>query len=147
MQNWSLKFRNSFSENTQFWDRWAIAWILLAFILLFAVVNQLYLSIGSETFKRRKSYEWTQLVFLIVIPVLSAILIHHKTSLAPSAQLISSSGSFVLVFILAMGAIALQIYIMFGESTYHRRRMLDVLLFIIVFLLCTATLMAVQPVF
>ncbi len=151
---WTSKFRNSFSQNTQFLDRWSIVWILLAFILLFAVVNQLYLSIGSETFKQRKAYEWTQLVFLILIPVLSGILIHHQAALYTPKELLSSSGifksvvpSFLLVFMLAIVAIGLQIYVMIGESTYHRRRMLDVLLFIIVFLLCSATMMAVQPVF
>lgn len=148
-------FQNLWSKKTKFVDRWVIVWILLAFILLFTVVNQFYLSIGSETFKNRKAYEWTQLVFLVLIPILSGILIYHQTSFQIANGFNNSSGmsiilgngkSLGLVSVLVIATIGLQCYVMFSEPKYHRRRMLDALLFIMVFLLCGATMMAVQPV-
>lgn len=148
---WLSKFGASLSGNAQFLDRWSAIWILLAFMLLFVVLNQVYLSIGAETFKRRQAFEWTQLVFLVCIPVLSSFLIHHQASLHHPEQ---STGffqnaipAFVLVLLLTIAAISLQGYIMVGESSYHRRRLLDVVLFIVVFLMAAATMMAVQPVY
>lgn len=149
------KFLNFWSTDMQFLDQWSIIWIILAFISLFAVVNQLYLSIGSETYKQRQAFEWAQLIFLIAIPVLSSLLIYHQaSSLHPLQESSQSFGilqhavpAFVLVFILTIIALSLQIYIMIGESSYHRRRLLDIILFIIVFILVAATWMAVQPIY
>jgi len=151
---WLSKFGASLSGNAQFLDRWSAIWILLAFVLLFVVVNQLYLSIGSETHKRRQAFKWTQLAFLLCIPVLSGFLIHHQASLHHPKQFLQSAGifqnaipAFVLVLLLTITALSLQLYIMAGESTYHRRRLLDVVLFMVVFLTAAATMMAVQPVY
>ncbi len=144
------------TNNTSFLDKWAVTWIVFAMILLFALVNQLYLSIGSESFKQRRMYEWIQLSFLICIPALASFLVWHQATLQPSVQMVtthtpnffrSSVPSLILVILLAIGAIVLQTYVIYGKEKFHRRRMLELLLLVIVFLLVSASFMAVQPIF
>lgn len=140
--------KNWFDENTKFLDRWVVIWIILSMVLLLSFINQLYLSIGNETFKQRQAYEWTQFGFLIIIPVLASFLVwHQKSHLGSNVNLISNGSSLILVILLSIAAIALQTYVIYGNEKFHRKRLLELGLLAIVFVLVGATMMAVQPVF